>query len=89
MRDGHLGLINVAKLGITVLLPDTAPVHSVRHREGPRTRELAKAEIDVMLAKAIIETTQTECAAPIVFVRKMDGILRFCIDCCKLNAVAI
>ena len=39
------------------------------------------------LSKGFIDTSQAPFASPILFVRKANGGLRFCIDYRKLNAV--
>ena len=39
------------------------------------------------LGKGYIDSSQAPFAAPILFVRKANGSLRFCVDFCKLNAV--
>lgn len=51
------------------------------------TKEFEKTKIDKILAENIIESAQTEWAAPIVFAPKKDRTLWFCVDYRKLNAV--
>jgi hypothetical protein len=47
----------------------------------------AKKYIEENLHKGFIEPSQAPFASPILFVRKADGSLRFCIDYRKLNAL--
>jgi hypothetical protein len=46
-------------------------------------------EINNMLDKGVIETSNYPWSSPIVLVRKKDGSIRFCIDYRKLNDVTI
>ena len=47
----------------------------------------AKAYVEENLAKGFIEASRAPYAAPILFSRKKDGSLRFCVDYQKLNEV--
>ena len=47
----------------------------------------AKKYIEENLHKGFIEPSQAPFASPILFVRKANGSLRFCIDYRKLNAL--
>ena len=49
--------------------------------------EACKRYIEENLHKGFIEASQAPWAAPILFVRKHDGGLRFCVDYRKLNAI--
>ena len=63
-------------------------------KQPPRRIPLAKMaeanrEIDDMLEKGVIETSDSPWSSPIVFVKKKDWTIRFCIDFRKLNDVTI
>ena len=63
-------------------------------KQPPRRIPLAKMaevekEINDMLDKNVIETSNSPWSSPIVLVKKKDGSIRFCIDYRKLNHVTI
>lgn len=63
-------------------------------KQHPRRLPLAKMgevekEIEDMLDKGVIETSNSPWSSPIVLVKKKDGSIRFCIDYRKLNDVTI
>ena len=86
--SGQLGDITVTEMRID-LKPDAKPFKSPPYRAGPKTRELEKAEIDKQLAAGVIEPAMSEWAAPVLFVPKKDGKLRFCIDYRRLNSMTV
>lgn len=87
MWDGHLGRISVAKHRID-LMSGSTPVHSAPYRAGPKVREFQRTKINRMFEQEVLESVTTEWAAPIVFAPKKDGIMRFCVDYRRLNAIA-
>ena len=63
-------------------------------KEHPRRIPLAKTqdverEIQDMLAKGVIEESDSPWSSPIVLVKKKDNTIRFCIDYRKLNEVTV
>lgn len=79
--------ISVTKHRIILNPPDAAPIHAAPCRAGPRQRVLEKEEVYQMIKAGVAEAATTEWASPIVFVSKKDGILRFCVNYRRLNAV--
>lgn len=65
--DSHLCRISVAKHRIKILDENTQKVNSASYREGLKTTEFEKVEMEKMQSQKIIEPAQTEWAAPIVF----------------------
>lgn len=68
--------------------------HAPPIKQPPRKIPLAKMqevenEINDMLEKGIIETSNSPWSSPIVLVRKKDGSIRFCIDYRKLNDLTL
>ena len=88
MYNGELGAINVTEHSID-LQPGTRPVHTNPYREGPKTREIVKAEVERQLKAGVIEPSQSAWASPVVIVPKPDGTPRFCVDYRRLNAVTV
>lgn len=65
----------------------TQPFKSAPHRAGPKKRELEEFEVMKQLEVRGIESSNSEWAAPLLFVPKTDGRLRSCIDYRKLNTI--
>ena len=57
------------------------------YRQSPQELEATKKYIIENLDKGFIEASQAPFAAPILFVKKPNGGLRFCVDYRKLNAL--
>ena len=86
--SGKLGKISAVKHHIN-LTPGARPFKSAPYRAGPKTRELEEFEVKKQLAAGVIEPSNSEWAAPVLFAPKKDGRLRFCIDYRKLNTMTI
>ena len=85
---GELGEISVTEHSID-LVPGARPFKSAPYRAGPKARELEEAEIKKQLEAKVIEPAQSEWGAPVLFVPKKCGKLRFCVDYRKLNSMTI
>ena len=86
--DGTLGDINITQHAI-YLIPDARPFKSAPYRVGPKQRELEQVEITKQLEAGVIEPSSSEWAAPVLFVPKKDGKLRFCVDYRRLNTMTV
>ena len=73
-----MGEINITQHSID-LIPGARPFKSAPYRAGPKTRELEQFEIEKQLKAGVIELSNSEWAAPVLFAPKKDGRLRFCI----------
>ena len=85
---GELGEISITEHAID-LVPGAGPFKSAPYKAGPRARELGEAEIKKQLEAKVIEPAQSEWGAPVLFVPKKCGKLRFCVDYRKLNSMTI
>lgn len=65
-----MAAVNVVKHRTEVLSDKLQYVHSAPYCAGPKKRKFEKIEIDIMLEKKVIETTQVKRAVPIVFPSK-------------------
>ena len=88
MWSGKLGDIKIAEHSID-LKEDAKPFRSAPYRSGPKTRELEEFELKKQLDAGVIEPTVSEWGAPVLFVPKKDGRLRFCVDYRKLNDMTL
>ena len=88
-KSSHdLGCTNLVEHTIKTL-PDCKPIKLRPYRIPIAKTEFAENEIKAMAEKRLIETSHSAWIAPAVLVPKRDGTSRFCIDCRKLNQVAI
>ena len=85
---GELGEISVTEHSID-LKTGSRPFKSAPYRTAPKARELEETELKKQLDAGIIERAQSEWAAPVLFVPKKDGKLRFCVDYRKLNEMTV
>lgn len=87
MLDEKIDWIKAVQHRIELNKKDGRPIHSAPYRFDKKAREFEKPETDRMLSMDVIESGQTEWTLLIVLVPKKDGIIRFCVDYRKLNAV--
>ena len=71
------------------LVPDARPFKTVPYRASPKARELEGTELETQSGLDVIEPAQYEWVAPVLFVPKKCGKLRFCVDYRRLNAMTI
>ncbi|MBW0530783.1 hypothetical protein O181_070498 [Austropuccinia psidii MF-1] len=65
------------------LLPPIGVIYSLSNQES----ETLWAYISENIEKGFIRPTSSSTGAPVLFVKKKDGVLFLCVDCHKLNAV--
>ena len=64
---------------------DMPPVHRPLYKMSPLQLEEAKKQIESMLEHGFVRPSDSPYGAPVLFVPKKDGSLRFCIDYRWLN----
>ena len=57
------------------------------YKQSEEELQATKKFLTENLTKGFIVPSQAPFAAPVLFIRKKDGSLRFCVDFCKLNAI--
>lgn len=87
--EGHLARVSVSNHYIDISNYEVRPVHSAPNQSGLSARNFAEVELNRMMAAKVITPATTEWAARIVFAPNKIGVLHFCVDYHKLNAVAI
>lgn len=71
------------------LKPGTRPPDQPLRRMSPAELEEVKRQLESYLAKGWIRPSVSEFGAPVLFARKADGSLRFCVDYRELNSATI
>ena len=77
MREGHEFKID--------LEDEVPPFHHPLYKMSPLELEEAKKQIESMLERGSVRPSDSPYSAPILFVPKKDGRLRFCVDYRWLN----
>ena len=71
-----------------IRLKNPTPICQCPYRVPKQMTEPLNNEIQTMLDLGVIEPSDSEWCNPIVLVPKNNGIVRFCNDLCKVNAVS-
>lgn len=71
------------------LAPGARPVYSQPYRTGPQSRQIIQQNIEEMKSQGVIETSNSDCASPVVLVPRYVGSLRFFIEYRRLNALTV
>ena len=71
------------------LIEGAKPVHKAIYKRSPKEQLLIKEQITELLEGGAIRPSSSPWGSPVLFVKKPDGSLRFCIDFRALNNVTI
>jgi hypothetical protein len=71
------------------LIPGTMPIHKSPYQMAPKEQLELKKQLDDLFANGFIRPSKSPWAFPVLFVEKMDGSKRLCVDYCALNVVTI
>lgn len=71
------------------LLPGAKVPPRRSYRLSPKEKEAVETYVKDLLEKGLIEPSSSPFGAPVLFVPKPDGSLRFCIDYRALNAITV
>ena len=83
LRTSHLDFLPCAKDANSKIdmEDDVPPIHSPLYNMRPLELDEAKKQIKSMLEHGFTRPSDSPYGAPILFVPKKDGSLRFCINC--------
>ena len=71
------------------LYPDARPPNKPAYKQSPAEQLLIKKQVEELLEAGLIRPSKSPYASPVLFVKKPDGSLRFCVDYRMLNAITI
>ncbi|GJT35754.1 hypothetical protein Tco_0926173 [Tanacetum coccineum] len=71
------------------LVPGVAPVARAPYRLAPSEMKELSEQLKELLEKGFIRPSSSPWGAPILFVKKKDGLFRMCIDYRKLNKLTV
>lgn len=71
------------------LVPGTAPISKIPYRMAPREMQELKEQLQELLEKGYRRPSVSPWGAPVLFVKKIDGSLRLCIDYWEMNQVTV
>lgn len=71
------------------LIPGTGPISIAPYRMTPAELKELKLQLQELLDKGFVKLSMSPWGAPVLFVKKKDGIMRLCIDYRQLNKVTI
>ncbi|KAJ0916254.1 putative nucleotidyltransferase, Ribonuclease H [Helianthus annuus] len=71
------------------IIPGAAPIARAPYRLAPTEMKELRTQLDELLAKGFIRPSSSPWGAPVLFVKKKDGLMRLCIDYRELNKVTI
>ena len=85
--DDELGYTETVKHKI--FTTDDIPINQPFQRIPPSQFQEAKEHIQKLLEQGIIRESHSPYSSPIVLVRKKNGSLHMCVDCCRLNTKTV
>ena len=71
------------------VLPRISPISKAPYRMAPTELKKLKEQLQELLNKGFIKPSASPWGAPVLFVKKMDGTMRLCIDYRELNRVTM
>ncbi|KAA0066482.1 gag protease polyprotein [Cucumis melo var. makuwa] len=71
------------------LEPGTVPISRAPYRMAPAELKELKVQLQELLDKGFIRPSVSPWGAPVLFVKKKDGLMRLCIDYRELNKVTV
>ncbi|KAL0556805.1 hypothetical protein IC582_005322 [Cucumis melo] len=71
------------------LEPGTVPISRAPYRMTPAELKELKVQLQELLDKGFIRSSVSPWGAPVLFVKKKDGLMRLCIDYRELNKVTV
>ncbi|KAL2250218.1 UNVERIFIED_CONTAM: Retrovirus-related Pol polyprotein from transposon [Sesamum indicum] len=71
------------------IIPGAAPISIAPYRMAPSELKELKKQLEELLDKGFIRPSISPWGAPVLFVKKKDGSMRFCVDYRQLNRITI
>ncbi|KAA0057168.1 pol protein [Cucumis melo var. makuwa] len=84
------GLLPPREIDFAIELePDTAPISRAPYRMAQAELKKLKVQLQELLDKGFIRPSVSPWGAPVLFVKKKDGLMHLCIDYRELNKVTV
>ena len=71
------------------ILPGTSPTSRAPYKMAPTELKELKIQLQEVMDKGFIRPSVSPWGAPVLFMKKKDGILRMCIDYRQINKVTV
>nr|GEZ68033.1 putative reverse transcriptase domain, aspartic peptidase domain protein [Tanacetum cinerariifolium] len=71
------------------VIPGSKPISKAPYRMAPVELKELKDQLQELLERGFIRPSVSPWGAPVLFVKKKDGSMRFCIDYRELNKITI
>ncbi|KAG8501254.1 hypothetical protein CXB51_003412 [Gossypium anomalum] len=71
------------------LIPGTIPISIAPYRMTPTELKELKSQLQELTDKGFVKPSFSPWGAPVLFVKKKDGSIRWCVDCRQLNKMTI
>jgi hypothetical protein len=71
-------------------VPGAAIPNRPAYRSNPEeTKELQRQVVEDLMSKEYVRESMSQCAVPVLLVRKKDGTWRMCVDCRAINNITV
>nr|GEU73898.1 putative reverse transcriptase domain-containing protein [Tanacetum cinerariifolium] len=81
--------IELGSFKVSIGIPSAAPIARAPYRLAPLEMQELSNQLQGLTDKGFLRPSSLPWGAPVLFVKKMDGSFKMCIDCCKFNKLTM